>query len=214
MQAVFALVNGAQVNLGGGNNSTANNGTSGTGNGGNSNNSGDPNSSNSESQHKSLIGPIVGAVVGGVAFLIIFALALFLLLKRRQTSHNLHINAIEAPQHRPPPTMPSFSTFSNSTNFPVEKPRYSPLPTGEWTRAHGHVRTVGSSGEFGQTGESLTSGALPTPSVAGSGAGSGSGSDADARLEQIPTDNLIQILQSRLQQEGMPERGHAPPAYE
>ncbi|KAF9052595.1 hypothetical protein BDP27DRAFT_1345223 [Rhodocollybia butyracea] len=199
-QAVFALVNGAQVDLSSGHNSTAsNNGTSGSGSG--SNNSGNPNSSNSDTQHK-------------IAFLTLLALALFLLKRRRQTSQNLNIDALEPPQHRPPPTMPSFSTFSNSNSFPVEKPRYSPVPTGEWTPSHGHVRTVGSSGEFGQTGESLTSGALPTPSVAGSGAGSGSGSDADARLEQIPTDNLIQILQSRLQQQGMPEQGHAPPAYE
>ncbi|KAF9072017.1 hypothetical protein BDP27DRAFT_1321298 [Rhodocollybia butyracea] len=64
-QAVFALVNGAQVNLSSGNNGTASNGTSGSGNGNNSDNSGNPNSSNSDAQHKSLIGPIVGAVVSG-----------------------------------------------------------------------------------------------------------------------------------------------------
>jgi len=127
-QALFGLVNGAQVIFA----NTSNNRTS----------PGSSSSSGSHTQPKSLAGLIAGGVVGGVLLLAAIGLMLFLKTQCRQQcekSLEFSIDALEAPQSDP--TLPATETslYFDTEGSNAEGP--SSLVTSQrWSSSYGSTR--------------------------------------------------------------------------
>lgn len=215
--ALYALVNAAQVTLR--TNSETNSTTSGT-----SPSTGETNTNNN---HKANTGPIVGGVIGGIVLLAAIALLLWYTTRRRrqrqylqkqQDMASFNIDALymsEDQSFHPDRLQPQrLSTITPSA--PTMSPTMSPTGSGSAGYTGNnfgiyegkHQQRPGmhvSNSSWGPSGESRSTDPISEnpPSTTDS-----------VRLGQISTNDLLQLLQTRIQQQGRPEQGTEPPAYE
>lgn len=204
------MVNGAQV-VANETNSTGSD-TNGSGAKSSSGHRGNP-----TNHSKTRVGAIVGGVIGGLALLAIIGVAILLLITRRrrrfiQTRNmdsTFDIDPSESQVQMVTHGSEFFSRPQNiNTNFPtmpalspVRSPRnagYTGLQDRKWPTMH-----------VSNQGPSEVS--TPTSAPISHNPPSSTGS---SQLQRIPTDDLVQLLQIRLQQEGRVSQGAAPPAYE
>jgi len=145
------------------------------------------------SKHKSLAGPIAGGVVGGVILVLLLGLVIFWIKRRRQRRawHQQDIDisenfALEEAEHLQSPTVVVSQISQTSSSNGNKRP---PVQMMNWSGTSGATQSTGPVSE--------------NPS-----------NTTDSNSRVIPTSDLIEMLQTRIKEEGRPEQGNAPPAYE
>ncbi len=178
--------------------------TTSSGNGGNGGwNSGGSNNSTSSSK----VAPIVGGIVGGLAFIVILA-ALILRRRRRLEAQVLVVpfmtrlrGAVRIPHGATKSSNPTFGKRYTPHSVPIRR---------EKQVFHRHNPAVA----MGQQAGTSTSNTIqaPNPRPAPSGDASSSSGAVNPRVEQLPTYELVRLLNERLQSEAWDE-DELPPQY-
>ena len=186
--------------------------TTGSGNGGNS---GGSSGGSNNSTASSKVAPIVGGIVGGLAFIVILAALALILRRRRKRQQTSGLEAQESvvpfmTRLRDAVRIPHGATKSSNPSFGKQSTPHSIPIRREKQGFHRHSPTV----ETGQlTGTStLDSIQAPHPRPAPSGDVSSSTGVVNPRGEQLPTSEIVRLLNERLQPEAWDE-DELPPQY-
>ncbi|KAE9393208.1 hypothetical protein BT96DRAFT_924180 [Gymnopus androsaceus JB14] len=142
------------------------------------------------SKHKSLAGPIAGGVIGGVILVLLLGLMIFCIKRRRQRRawHQQDIDISENFSLVEAEHLQSSPTVVSQTLSPKGN-KWPPVQVMNWSGPSG--------------GSQSTDPISENPS-----------NTTDSNSRHIPTSDLLDLLQTRIKEEGRPEQGDAPPAYE
>ncbi|KAK0487249.1 hypothetical protein IW261DRAFT_1446751 [Armillaria novae-zelandiae] len=187
----------------------------------------DSNSGSTPNKSSSPAGAIAGGVVGGIALLVIIGLAVFFVRRRRQrekTRRSVLLDDDFSPSPLSPPAPTPFimgpptSTQSNSDRSPyspTSSQRSEKVPTGG--RSHVGQSSMGEKATLlhAQSTVSLQEGGSTQPqsSMAEPAASVPGPSNEEPQRVNLPTEELVRLLNERLQADGHWDEDEMPPEY-